>query len=230
MFAFDLRDGNAHDPGAMRANQQSNQLRIIGGIWRGRRVAFAPAAGLRPTPDRVRETLFNWLGSNVDGARCLDLFAGSGALGLEAASRGAAAVVLVDDDPLVVRTLQAQARTLDASQARIVQAESMRFLQGRGRILRYCLSRSPLSPGPASVMRAPARGAGVAGARRMGLSRGGTGNGSAAARKLATPSQQGGGAGGLSPGQAIGVNYTGNIAWAIIRTWISSSTPGPSIP
>jgi len=132
MFAFDLRDGNAHDPGAMRANQQGNQLRIIGGIWRGRRVAFAPTAGLRPTPDRVRETLFNWLGSNVDGARCLDLFAGSGALGLEAASRGAAAVVLVDDDPLVVRTLQAQARTLDASQARIVQAESMRFLQGRG--------------------------------------------------------------------------------------------------
>jgi 16S rRNA (guanine966-N2)-methyltransferase len=130
MVAFDLRDGNAHDPGAMRANQQRNQLRIIGGIWRGRRVAFAPVAGLRPTPDRVRETLFNWLGSYVDGARCLDLFAGSGALGLEAASRGAAAVVLVDDDPLVVRTLQAQACTLDASQARIVQAESMRFLRG----------------------------------------------------------------------------------------------------
>jgi 16S rRNA (guanine966-N2)-methyltransferase len=127
---FDRRDRSAHDPGVMRANQQRNQLRIIGGIWRGRKVAFAPVAGLRPTPDRVRETLFNWLGSVFDGARCLDLFAGSGALGLEAASRGAAAVVLVDADPLVVRTLQAQSHTLDAPQVHIVQAESVHFLQG----------------------------------------------------------------------------------------------------
>jgi len=114
----------------MRANQQRNQLRIIAGVWRGRKLVFAPVAGLRPTPDRVRETLFNWLGSHVHGARCLDLFAGSGALGLEAASRGAAAVVLVDADPRVVRTLEEQVRLLDARQVRVVQAASERYLQG----------------------------------------------------------------------------------------------------
>jgi 16S rRNA (guanine966-N2)-methyltransferase len=114
----------------MRANQQRNQLRIIAGAWRGRKLVFAPVAGLRPTPDRVRETLFNWLGLSVHGARCLDLFAGSGALGLEAASRGAAAVVLVDTDPLVVRTLREQVRVLDARQAHIVQASCERYLQG----------------------------------------------------------------------------------------------------
>jgi 16S rRNA (guanine966-N2)-methyltransferase len=114
----------------MRVNQQRNQLRIIAGAWRGRKLVFAPAAGLRPTPDRVRETLFNWLGLSVHGARCLDLFAGSGALGLEAASRGAATVVLVEADPLVVRTLQEQVVVLDARQVRIEQATCERYLQG----------------------------------------------------------------------------------------------------
>jgi 16S rRNA (guanine966-N2)-methyltransferase len=129
-YLFDRGRGNAHDARAMRANQQRNQLRIVGGIWRGRRVSFAPVAGLRPTPDRVRETLFNWLGASVGGARCLDLFAGSGALGLEAASRGAAAVVLVDGDALVVRMLHDQVRALNAPHVRIVQAEAMHYLQG----------------------------------------------------------------------------------------------------
>jgi 16S rRNA (guanine966-N2)-methyltransferase len=114
----------------MRANQQRNQLRIIAGAWRGRKLVFSPVAGLRPTPDRVRESLFNWLGLSVHGARCLDLFTGSGALGLEAASRGAAAVVLVDADPLVVRTLQKQVRVLDARQVHIVQASCERYLLG----------------------------------------------------------------------------------------------------
>ena len=114
----------------MRANQQRNQLRIIAGAWRGRKLAFAPVTGLRPTPDRVRETLFNWLGLSVHGARCLDLFAGSGALGLEAASRGAAAVVLVDAETLVTHTLQEQVRVLDARQVHIVQATCERFLRG----------------------------------------------------------------------------------------------------
>jgi 16S rRNA (guanine966-N2)-methyltransferase len=114
----------------MRVNQQRNQLRIIAGTWRGRKLVFAPVPGLRPTPDRVRETLFNWLGLSVHGARCLDLFAGSGALGLEAASRGAAAVVLVDADPLVARTLEEQARALDARQVRIVQVACERYLRG----------------------------------------------------------------------------------------------------
>jgi 16S rRNA (guanine966-N2)-methyltransferase len=112
----------------MRVNQQ--RLRIIAGIWRGRKLAFAPVAGLRPTPDRVRETLFNWLGTAVHGARCLDLFAGSGALGLEAASRGATEVVLVDVDPLVARTLRQQLRLLHAHQVQVVQADCERYLRG----------------------------------------------------------------------------------------------------
>lgn len=114
----------------MRVNRQPNQLRIIAGIWRGRKLGFAPVAGLRPTPDRVRETLFNWLGSSVQGARCLDLFAGSGALGLEAASRGAAEVVLVDADPQVARTLREQVRLLGARQVRVLQADCERYLGG----------------------------------------------------------------------------------------------------
>ena len=84
-----------------------NELRIIGGKWRGRRVRFPSLPSLRPSPDRVRETLFNWLAPVIEGARCLDLFAGSGALGLEAASRGAGEVVLIDRDPRVHATLLA---------------------------------------------------------------------------------------------------------------------------
>src|ERR1700722_19193359 len=80
-----------------------NSVRIIGGRWRGRRVAFPDIPGLRPTPDRVRETLFNWLQHSVDGARCLDLYAGSGALGLEALSRGAKQTVFVDQSPAAAR-------------------------------------------------------------------------------------------------------------------------------
>src|SRR5271168_2194552 len=83
-----------------------NSVRIIGGIWRGRRVHFPDMPALRPTPDRVRETLFNWLQHSLDGTRCLDLFAGSGALGLEALSRGAAEVVFVEQFPAASRTLQ----------------------------------------------------------------------------------------------------------------------------
>jgi 16S rRNA (guanine966-N2)-methyltransferase len=107
----------------MKPNQQSNQLRIIAGRWRGRKLSFAPVPGLRPTPDRVRETLFNWLGPLLQGARCLDLFAGSGALGIEAASRGAAEVVMVDHDPVVVRTLRAQLQQLAFPAAQVVQQD-----------------------------------------------------------------------------------------------------------
>ncbi len=83
------------------AKRPAGKLRIIGGEWRRRLVQFDPDSGIRPTPDRVRETLFNWLSARIDGARCLDLFAGSGALGLEALSRGAAQVVFVDLSPKV---------------------------------------------------------------------------------------------------------------------------------
>ena len=110
-----------------------NSVRIIGGTWRGRRVAFPDLPGLRPTPDRVRETLFNWLQQRVAGARCLDLFAGSGALGLEALSRGAREVVFVDRAPAVVLNLRAQLSRLDASApATILEADAVRFLQSPG--------------------------------------------------------------------------------------------------
>jgi 16S rRNA (guanine966-N2)-methyltransferase len=114
----------------MRSRQPASQVRIIAGTWRGRRLTFAPVPGLRPTPDRVRETLFNWLAPIIVGARCLDLYAGSGALGLEAASRGATEVVLVDNDPQVVANLEQHRESLGADQVRVVQAEVMQWLAG----------------------------------------------------------------------------------------------------
>ena len=105
-----------------------NRVRIIGGQWRSRIVRFSPSAQLRPTPDRVRETLFNWLGQRVDGSRCLDLFAGSGALGFEALSRGARRVVMVERDREVARALEASARTLEARGAQIVHDDALAYL------------------------------------------------------------------------------------------------------
>ncbi|MDR3054334.1 MAG: 16S rRNA (guanine(966)-N(2))-methyltransferase RsmD [Zoogloeaceae bacterium] len=89
-----------------------NQVRIIGGEWRRQLIKFPDSAGLRPTPDRVRETLFNWLGQDLTGRVCLDLFAGSGALGFEAASRGATRVVMVERDAKVMAALKENARRL----------------------------------------------------------------------------------------------------------------------
>ncbi len=106
-----------------------NQLRIIAGQWRGRKLPFADVEGLRPTPDRVRETLFNWLAPMIGGARCLDPFAGSGALGLEALSRGAAEVVMLDKHPKVMKQLQANLTLLDCQQAMLQQADALQFLQ-----------------------------------------------------------------------------------------------------
>jgi len=109
----------------------SNQVRIIGGQHRGRRLAFPDLPGLRPTGDRVRETLFNWLQPLLSGARCLDLFAGSGALGLEAASRGAGEVILLDQAPQaqVVRQLQRHIADLGLNRVRAVQADALSWLQ-----------------------------------------------------------------------------------------------------
>ena len=115
----------------MRSNKPRNQLRIIGGRWRSRKLTIAPVPGLRPTPDRVREALFNWLGPVVAGTRCLDLYAGSGALGLEAASRGAAEVVLVDSNASVTGTLRQALQQLDAVQVRVLQADASVYLRGR---------------------------------------------------------------------------------------------------
>ncbi len=89
-----------------KANQKPQTVRIIGGQWRRSILHFPVVEGLRPTPDRVRETLFNWLGQQLIGKHCLDLFAGSGALGFEAASRGASRVVLVEASPLVAASLK----------------------------------------------------------------------------------------------------------------------------
>jgi 16S rRNA (guanine966-N2)-methyltransferase len=114
-------------PAAPRA-ASSRVLRIIGGTWRGRRLRFPPREEIRPTPDRVRETLFNWLAPRVAGARCLDLFAGSGALGLEALSRGAAQVTFVERDAVAVRELRARLTEWEAVGGQVEQAEAMRFL------------------------------------------------------------------------------------------------------
>src|SRR3954464_2802387 len=92
--------------GAQRKSAKDNRVRIIGGEHRGRRIAVPDRPGLRPTPDRVRETLFNWLGQRLDGLACLDLFAGSGALGFESASRGAARVVMVENDRAAFAAVQ----------------------------------------------------------------------------------------------------------------------------
>jgi 16S rRNA (guanine966-N2)-methyltransferase len=105
-----------------------NRLRIIGGRWRGVPIAFPPRPELRPTPDRVRETIFNWLQPVIAETRCLDLFAGSGALGFEALSRGASHVVLVDRDPLIVRHLQDTARKLAIEQTECIASDAQRFL------------------------------------------------------------------------------------------------------
>ncbi len=110
-----------------------NVIRIIGGSWRGRRVRFPEAPALRPTPDRVRETLFNWVQSSIVGSRCLDLFAGSGALGLEALSRGARDVVFVEKDQLTARALQAELQRLGGRpKARVMELGAARFLRTPG--------------------------------------------------------------------------------------------------
>jgi 16S rRNA (guanine966-N2)-methyltransferase len=110
-----------------------NSVRIIGGGWRGRRVNFPDLPGLRPTPDRVRETLFNWLQHSIVNTRCLDLFAGSGALGLEALSRGAKAVVFVEQAQAAARALVAELDRLGGSaKARVVEMGASRFLRTPG--------------------------------------------------------------------------------------------------
>jgi 16S rRNA (guanine966-N2)-methyltransferase len=107
-----------------------NSVRIIGGGWRGRRVNFPDVPGLRPTPDRVRETLFNWLQPAVAGARCLDLFAGSGALGLESLSRGAKELVFVEQAVAASRALQEQLIRLGGgAKGRVVEMGAARFLR-----------------------------------------------------------------------------------------------------
>lgn len=107
----------------MSASRQS--LRIIGGAYRGRRLEFVQAEGLRPTADRVRETLFNWLQPIIQGASCLDLFAGSGLLGFEAASRGAAEVVFVEQNPRAASQIQSNIDLLKLDNCRVINAGAL---------------------------------------------------------------------------------------------------------
>ncbi len=114
--------------------QGAGQVRLIGGRWRGSKLAVADAPGLRPTSDRVRETLFNWLMPMLPGARVLDLFAGSGALGLEAVSRGAASAVLVEHDAALAASLLETTRRLPGGEAAtVVQADALAWLPAQPR-------------------------------------------------------------------------------------------------
>jgi 16S rRNA (guanine(966)-N(2))-methyltransferase RsmD len=105
-----------------------HQVRIIGGLWKRTPLPVADQPGLRPTPDRVRETLFNWLGQDLTGWRCVDAFAGSGALGLEAASRGAADVLLVEAEAALVEPLRAIVRKLGAQNVRVQRGNALAVL------------------------------------------------------------------------------------------------------
>jgi len=139
--------------------RQQRKLRIIAGRWRGKTFRF-PEGDIRPTPDRVRETLFNWLQGRVEGAHCLDLYAGSGALGLEALSRGAASVVFVEHQRAAVDALRTLLRDWQASNATVVRDEAQHYLAAM---------RTPgNSPGAAGAVGA----AGTAGAAGGGGARG----------------------------------------------------------
>lgn len=111
-----------------RPHGAANRVRIIGGTYRRRLLDFPGSAGLRPTPDRVRETLFNWLGQDLVGWACLDLFAGSGALGFEAASRGAGRVVMIERDRAALGALEKNRTTLAAAEVEILPADALSWL------------------------------------------------------------------------------------------------------
>lgn len=107
-----------------------SRVRIIAGQWRGRWIEFEDHADLRPTGDRIRETLFNWLQGKTPTSRCLDLYAGSGVLGIEAVSRGAAAATLIDNNPQVVAKLRKETEKLKADSIEVVQASAQEYLNG----------------------------------------------------------------------------------------------------
>lgn len=121
----------ARRPEAANAAGRRGSFRIIGGRWRSRRFDFVDDGSVRPTPDRIRETLFNWLANDIHGSRCLDLFAGSGALGLEALSRGAAEVVFVDRQAAVAERLRRHTQALEVP-TRVVRGDALAYLGGSG--------------------------------------------------------------------------------------------------
>jgi 16S rRNA (guanine(966)-N(2))-methyltransferase RsmD len=112
--------------------QSTHEIRIIGGQWRRTPIKVLDKPGLRPTPDRVRETLFNWLGQDLAGWRCVDAFAGTGALGLEAASRGAVQVLALESDAELARLLQQQAERLNATMVQVQRGDAVAAMQRLG--------------------------------------------------------------------------------------------------
>jgi 16S rRNA (guanine966-N2)-methyltransferase len=116
---------------ANNKKSQAGQLRIVAGIWRSRLLRIADVAGLRPTAERIRETLFNWLAPRIEGARCLDVCAGTGALGIEALSRGASEVVFVEKSTMAARVLQENLQTLGAKPQEILHQDALDYLRQR---------------------------------------------------------------------------------------------------
>ncbi len=129
-------------------NSRANRVRIIGGAFRGRLVRFPAVPGLRPTPDRVRETLFNWLGQDLTGRRCLDLYAGSGALSLEAASRGAALAVAVDQSRALIDSLAATGIAWSADALETHVADARAFLSAERRDFDVIFADPPFRDDP----------------------------------------------------------------------------------
>lgn len=115
-------------PAARSSSQPAGTVRLIGGLYKRSKLTVAIHPGLRPTPDRVRETLFNWLGQDLLGLRCLDAFAGTGALGLEAASRRASTVCLLERDPALVQALRSTVQRLGAAQVQVQQADALAWM------------------------------------------------------------------------------------------------------
>jgi len=142
-----------------------NTVRIIGGVWRSRLIEFPDEADLRPTPDRVRETLFNWLGQDLSGMACLDLFAGSGALGFEALSRGAASVIMIEKNPAVLRALRDNAQKLGATGLTVVRGDALEFARGARSRFDVVFVDPPYRLGMQVAALAPLRGLLAAGGR-----------------------------------------------------------------
>lgn len=133
--------------GSRQVKPEVRELRIIGGQWRSRKLRFDALPGVRPTPDRVRETLFNWLQPWVSGSRCLDLYAGSGILGFEALSRGAHSVVFVDEQAKVVARLRDQMKALDTESAEVVRSRASDWLTQEGLIFDLVFVDPPFNQG-----------------------------------------------------------------------------------
>lgn len=112
-----------------KASAGNGQIRLIGGQWRGRKLPVLNSEGLRPTTDRIKETLFNWIMFDIHHCRCLDLFAGSGSLGFEALSRGASEVIMVEKDAKVAQQLQHNLASLPAAQGQVINTDALGFLQ-----------------------------------------------------------------------------------------------------